>query len=467
MRTSLDSAADGSGGDRARSGARVFTVPAGRPFLQAVAAAILKGDLPAAGGAAPNPLELPDVTLLLPTRRATRAMQEAFLVASGGRAMTLPQIRPISAGDEDLALLAGFASPGTLGSDALDLPPAVSEIERRLVLTMLVQRWSQTIRPRHRRCRTSWRSRGGGRCNTPAQAAHLAAELARLMDMVETENVPLDGLAGLVPDEYSEHWKDTLKFLEIITAFWPAYLEEKKLVVTGGSTQSRDTCRSRAPGADAAVWTGHCCGRLRLGAGDGRADGRRCASAAGRHRAAGSRFASRRESCARRSPSIRSIHSTALPSCSPPRDRAERRAHLPGTALSTNVAGRERADHRGHASVGHDGRWQQYIAAADASALKNALRRRQPDRSPLGAGRSRNHRPHPARGRGDAGPNRRLGLARPAACPPRRRAPRSLGHPRRRQRRHGRLPRRRLARSSTSSSRPPPRISRRPPSWRC
>ena len=229
MRTSPDSAAGGSGHARAKS-SRVFTVPTGRPFLAGVAAAVLRGDLPYAGGTAPDPLALPDITLLLPTRRATRVMQEGFLAASGGKAMTLPQIRPISAGEEDLTLLAGLASPGTLGSDALDLPPAVSEIERRLVLTMLVQRWSETIR------------KGGGEAahlsdaavaagaNTPAQAAHLAAELARLMDMVETENVPLDGLASLVPDEYSAHWQDTLKFLEIITAFWPAYLKEKKLL---------------------------------------------------------------------------------------------------------------------------------------------------------------------------------------------------------------------------------------------
>ena len=74
-----------------------------------------------------------DTTLLLPTRRATRVMQEAFLEAAGGRAMTLPQIRPISASEEDANLLAGLASPGTLGTDALDLAPAVSEIERRLV----------------------------------------------------------------------------------------------------------------------------------------------------------------------------------------------------------------------------------------------------------------------------------------------------------------------------------------------
>jgi ATP-dependent helicase/nuclease subunit B len=229
VRTSLDSAQNGSGGSRA-TGARVFTVPAGRPFLEAVAGAILKGDLPAAGGVAPSPLELPDVTLLLPTRRATRAMQEAFLGAAGGRAMTLPQIRPISAGDEDVTLLAGLASPGTLGTDALDLPPAVSEIERRLVLTMLVQRWSQTIRRDDGDAAHLGDRAAAAGANTPAQAAHLAAELARLMDMVETENVPLDGLAGLVPDEYSAHWQDTIKFLEIVTVFWPQYLAEKGLL---------------------------------------------------------------------------------------------------------------------------------------------------------------------------------------------------------------------------------------------
>ena len=229
MRTSPDSASEGPAEHRARA-ARVFTVPAGRPFLAAVATAILNGDLPAANGAAPDALALSDITLLLPTRRATRGMQEAFLSAAGGRAMTLPQIRPISAGEEDLTLLAGLASPGTLGSDALDLAPAVSEIERRLVLTMLVQRWSETMRRGDPDAAHLADRAAAAGASTPAQAAHLASELARLMDMVETENVPLSGLAALVPDEHSEHWQKTLEFLQIITAFWPAYLAEKTLL---------------------------------------------------------------------------------------------------------------------------------------------------------------------------------------------------------------------------------------------
>ena len=68
---------------------------------------------------------------------------------------------------------------------------------------------------------------------TPAQAAHLAAELARLMDMVETERpgeAVLDKLGELVPEELSEHWQQTIEFLKIITETWPAYLAEKGLL---------------------------------------------------------------------------------------------------------------------------------------------------------------------------------------------------------------------------------------------
>ena len=75
-------------------------------------------------------------------------------------------------GEEDLTLLCGLASLDTLGTDALDLPPAVSEIERRLVLTMLVQRWSQTMPPRRERYGAPRRSRrGGGRQHAGAGRA--------------------------------------------------------------------------------------------------------------------------------------------------------------------------------------------------------------------------------------------------------------------------------------------------------
>ncbi len=201
---------------------RVFTVPAGQPFLDALARAILAGDLPCAGGAPPGPLELPAMTLLMPTRRAARALQEAFLRQSGGAAMLLPQIRPISEGDEELTLLAGLSGLVTLGDGWSDVPPAVSEMERRLVLTMLVMKWSEAMRDPDLDDGMAPVVAAGA--TSPAQAAALASELGRLMDMVETEGVSLDGLVGLVPETFSEHWQKTLRFLEIVTSAWPQYL---------------------------------------------------------------------------------------------------------------------------------------------------------------------------------------------------------------------------------------------------
>ena len=229
MRTWLDSAF-GRTGAKAPSTARVFTVPSGCPFLTSVARAILSGELPAAGGRPPSRLELPDVTLLLPTHRAARAMQEAFLVASGGRAMLLPRIRPISEGEEELTLLSGLASDTALGPEEFELPPAVSEIERRIALTMLVSRWSQGKRRAGAHLAGDMAIFAGAAGDTPAKAANLAADLCRLMDMVETEGVDFSGLAELVPEEFSEHWQQTIEFLKIVTEAWPAHLAERGLL---------------------------------------------------------------------------------------------------------------------------------------------------------------------------------------------------------------------------------------------
>ncbi len=204
--------ADASAGPR-----RIYTVPAGQPFLRALASALLRGDLPARGGPKPSPVDLTDVTLYLPTRRATRALQDAFLAAGDGRAMLLPSILPISEGDEDLSLVTDAAR----GERGAVLGPAISEMHRRLVLTQLVLRWSEAMRGR---------DDGGietvaAGAATPAQAAMLAAELAHLMDMVETEGVSLDDLGSLVPENFSEHWQKTLQFLQIVTTHWPSYLQ--------------------------------------------------------------------------------------------------------------------------------------------------------------------------------------------------------------------------------------------------
>jgi ATP-dependent helicase/nuclease subunit B len=227
----------------------VYNVPAGRPFLDCLARAILAGDLPRPGGPVPDMLDLPNWTILLPTRRAARAFQDAFLRASSGRAMLMPRVRPIAEAQEDLSLLSGLASLDTLGAghaegaDASDVPMAISEIERRLVLTRLVMQWSAVMRKGAEQAASEQAdgdllpvaSAGAG---TPAQAAALAKELASLMDAVETENVSLDLLKGLVPETFSEHWQKTLQFLEIVLAWWPEHLKDRALI-SGADRRNR------------------------------------------------------------------------------------------------------------------------------------------------------------------------------------------------------------------------------------
>jgi ATP-dependent helicase/nuclease subunit B len=198
---------------------QIFTVPPGQPFLTALAQAILRGYLPKPGGKKPDPLDLPQYTILLPTRRAARALQEAFLKAGGGKAMLLPRITPIAEGQEDLGLLESAINPLDLGDEADALLPAVAELERRLVLTRLIMLWAEKERDE---TATVFKP-------TPAQAVRLATDLASLMDAVETEGLDFTGLRDLVPDTFSEHWQKTLKFLTVATETWPAYLESSGL----------------------------------------------------------------------------------------------------------------------------------------------------------------------------------------------------------------------------------------------
>lgn len=188
---------------------RIYTVPPGVAFLPALAHALFAGDLPSPGGAKPDPLHLPDITLLLPTRRATRAAQDAFLAASGARALLMPRIRPISEGEEDLTLLTSLTSGASLGLAALDVPEPIAPLERILMLMQLIEHW-----------RTVTRETDGTELNdTPAQAAALAIELANLMDEVERENVSFDKINDLVPENFTEHWQKTIDFLKIIANF--------------------------------------------------------------------------------------------------------------------------------------------------------------------------------------------------------------------------------------------------------
>jgi ATP-dependent helicase/nuclease subunit B len=206
-----------------RPAPRIYTVPAGRPFLTELTQALLAGNLPVPGGARPGPFELSDVTLFLPTRRATRSLQEAFLRASSGAALLLPTIKPIFGAAEELNV------SESIDDIARGEGRAIGEIERQLALAMLVLRWSEAEH-RDNSSETDIELYAPAAARTAAQAANLARELARLMDSMEIEDVDFGRMRTLVPDALAAHWERTLDFLQIVTEYWPAHLREHALI---------------------------------------------------------------------------------------------------------------------------------------------------------------------------------------------------------------------------------------------
>ncbi|QPC42558.1 double-strand break repair protein AddB [Kaustia mangrovi] len=196
---------------------RVFTVPPGAPFLDRLAAAILAGDLPAPGGEPPDPLALPRYTVLVPTRRAARMLTERFLAHGDGDARLLPQIHPLGDVDEEELALSGedMADEG-----GLDMAPAIAPLERELLLARLLLDWAAE-NPEHHLGRTL----NAG----PAQAISLARSLARLIDSLETEELPIDRLDALAGGDYPEHRKTVLDFLTLVRHTLPEALAARGL----------------------------------------------------------------------------------------------------------------------------------------------------------------------------------------------------------------------------------------------
>lgn len=179
--------------------ARIHRIPAGHPFLPSLA----KGLIARAGE---DPLTLVAMTVLLPTRRACRALRDVFLALGEGRAALLPRLVPLG----DVADQAGedmlFGAEAAL-TGALDLPPAMPALRRLLLLAEKIDKQEA--------------------CGL-AQAVFLAKSLGRMLDEVATGEVDLGALRTIGPrdQDHAAHWQRTLHFLAILQDAWPKILAE-------------------------------------------------------------------------------------------------------------------------------------------------------------------------------------------------------------------------------------------------
>ena len=202
----------------------VWTISPGVAFLDGLVTGLLEGKLVPGFDPEADPFALNSVTLYLPTRRAVRAVRENFLNRLG-RAVLLPQIRPIGDIDEDdIAFKAGFAN------DVSNIvSPAVDHAERQLFLTQLILRWSSVME----RQRAGLGDEAQLVPASPADAAYLAELLADLIDAVATGEADWSALNRIVPEELAGYWEITLHFLRIATHSWPKHLQERGLCDPG------------------------------------------------------------------------------------------------------------------------------------------------------------------------------------------------------------------------------------------
>ena len=186
------------------SAPRLFTIAPHVAFVDALA----DGILARCGG---DPLALARAHVLLPNRRAARALTDAF-VRRAGTGLLLPRLTPV----------------GDLGDDSFDrfasgeeaLPPPVAPLVRRLELARLVRQLPRGLGP------------GGREAGRSAvEALRLGDELGATLDALLAAEIDPERLRSVVADqELAEHWQDTLRFLDVVISGWPSARE-----ASGGS----------------------------------------------------------------------------------------------------------------------------------------------------------------------------------------------------------------------------------------
>ncbi|MBY0420671.1 MAG: double-strand break repair protein AddB, partial [Parvularculaceae bacterium] len=172
---------------------RIYTIDAGRPFLLDLARGLIERH--------PDPLEIAAAVVYLPSRRAARALGDAFLEAAGGRATMLPRIRSLGEGDDD----------ALADAEAPDPVPPLSPLERRFALARMARA-----------------ARDVGFDATGLAGALAGADsLARLLDSLYAEEVDPRRLADAAPPEFAAHWARAYGFVRLVVELWPTYLEAR------------------------------------------------------------------------------------------------------------------------------------------------------------------------------------------------------------------------------------------------
>ncbi|HXW22141.1 MAG TPA: double-strand break repair protein AddB, partial [Rhodomicrobium sp.] len=199
----------------------ILNCPAHLPFLKTLAASILNGSI--WNGGAPEPHDLPALTLYLPSQGAVQPLKLEFLWLSPNEATFLPRIRVL--GDADPLDL--FATYGTrmdstktaiaLLKKALAIPPAFTELERQIQLSGYTVEAAAAMR--------STRIEPGERLYpdiAAVSAAAIAREIGALIDEAHNEAADLARIDQLDSSQSSGSEQLSLQLLRFVRRSWAA-----------------------------------------------------------------------------------------------------------------------------------------------------------------------------------------------------------------------------------------------------
>ena len=207
----------------------VFTIPSSVNFLATFAEQLIAGDIVDAIKPPLDPLALASATIYVPTRRAARALREELIRKLAGPALLLPKIVPLGHMESiETSLL--FETDGPVEG----VPDAMTPIERRLILMQLVHKWAVQLGTAITRYENGAIQTDGREpllvAQAPAQAWHLAGDLAALIDEMIVEDADWKKLEHLAPENFDLYWLITIDFLKIASQMWPQIRQERGLI---------------------------------------------------------------------------------------------------------------------------------------------------------------------------------------------------------------------------------------------
>jgi ATP-dependent helicase/nuclease subunit B len=206
---------------------RVYSVAPGAPFLDTLVKALLAGKLVA------GPVELSATTIYTPSRRAASALRQVLIEHCG--TTLLPRVVPLGAleeEEEDSLIGDGGETDADFDEPIL---PAITAIDRRMLLTRMILEWARAVRHAIRSVDAAGRRQTDTNetlvvATTPIDAFGLSKDLAHLIDELIIEDVAWEKLTRLCLNSFDDYWRITLDFLNIAISHWPQVLAERNKI---------------------------------------------------------------------------------------------------------------------------------------------------------------------------------------------------------------------------------------------